>query len=70
MSTAPESNRWVVLVIVCLAQFMVVLDATVVNVAFIAAALLVAVGAVLLMVLVRKRDVEGINPEAAAVPGV
>jgi len=27
------SNRWVVLVIVCLAQFMVVLDATVVNVA-------------------------------------
>ena len=28
-----ESNRWVVLVIVCLAQFMVVLDATVVNVA-------------------------------------
>ena len=28
-----ESNRWLVLVIVCLAQFMVVLDATVVNVA-------------------------------------
>src|SRR4029077_295577 len=28
-----ESNRWVVLVLVCLAQFMVVLDATVVNVA-------------------------------------
>ena len=28
-----ESNRWTVLVIVCLAQFMVVLDATVVNVA-------------------------------------
>ncbi len=40
------------------------------NVAFIAAALLVAVGAVLLVALVRKRDVEGINPEAAAVPGV
>jgi predicted MFS family arabinose efflux permease len=32
MSSAP-SNRWLVLVIVCLAQFMVVLDATVVNVA-------------------------------------
>ncbi len=28
-----ESNRWLVLVIVCLAQFMVILDATVVNVA-------------------------------------
>ena len=40
------------------------------QVAFVAAALLVAVGAVLLMVLVRKQDVEGINPEAAAVPGV
>jgi EmrB/QacA subfamily drug resistance transporter len=41
MSTAPaapaqagtETNRWVVLVLVCLAQFMVVLDATIVNVA-------------------------------------
>jgi EmrB/QacA subfamily drug resistance transporter len=30
---AGESSRWLVLVIVCLAQFMVVLDATVVNVA-------------------------------------
>ena len=39
------------------------------QVAFVAAALLVAVGAVLLMVLVRKKDVEGINPEAAPVPG-
>lgn len=28
-----ETNRWVVLVLVCLAQFMVVLDATIVNVA-------------------------------------
>jgi EmrB/QacA subfamily drug resistance transporter len=28
-----ETNRWLVLVIVCLAQFMVVLDATVVNIA-------------------------------------
>ena len=41
MSSAPaapvqgrtETNRWVVLVLVCLAQFMVVLDATIVNVA-------------------------------------
>jgi EmrB/QacA subfamily drug resistance transporter len=32
-SPAPTSNRWLVLVIACLAQFMVVLDATVVNVA-------------------------------------
>jgi EmrB/QacA subfamily drug resistance transporter len=30
---AGETNRWLVLVIVCLAQFMVILDATVVNVA-------------------------------------
>jgi EmrB/QacA subfamily drug resistance transporter len=30
---ASETNRWVVLVIACLAQFMVVLDATIVNVA-------------------------------------
>jgi MFS family permease len=30
---AGETNRWVVLVIVCLAQFMVILDATIVNVA-------------------------------------
>ena len=28
-----EPNRWLVLVLVCLAQFMVVLDATIVNVA-------------------------------------
>ena len=36
MSTAPPlrvPNRWLVLVLVCIAQFMVVLDATVVNVA-------------------------------------
>jgi EmrB/QacA subfamily drug resistance transporter len=32
-SASPTSNRWLVLVIACLAQFMVVLDATVVNVA-------------------------------------
>ena len=31
--TNRESNKWVVLVLVCLAQFMVVLDATIVNVA-------------------------------------
>lgn len=31
--TRAETNRWLVLVIVCLAQFMVVLDATIVNVA-------------------------------------
>src|SRR5579863_10265591 len=30
---SPPSNRWLILVIACLAQFMVVLDATVVNVA-------------------------------------
>ena len=30
--TAPD-RRWLVLVLVCIAQFMVVLDATVVNVA-------------------------------------
>src|SRR5262249_11165900 len=29
----PGTNRWIVLVIACLAQFMVVLDATIVNVA-------------------------------------
>jgi EmrB/QacA subfamily drug resistance transporter len=29
----PDTNRWLVLVLVCIAQFMVVLDATVVNVA-------------------------------------
>src|SRR5215210_315209 len=32
MSTS-ETNKWVVLVLVCLAQFMVILDATIVNVA-------------------------------------
>ena len=30
---SPPTNRWLVLVIACLAQFMVVLDATIVNVA-------------------------------------
>src|SRR5919112_482270 len=30
---AHETNRWIVLVLVCLAQFMVILDATIVNVA-------------------------------------
>ena len=33
MSSRTETNRWLVLVVVCLAQFMVVLDATIVNVA-------------------------------------
>src|ERR1700754_328135 len=33
MSRAREENRWVTLVLVCLAQFMVILDATIVNVA-------------------------------------
>ena len=32
-SPRPASNKWLVLVLVCIAQFMVVLDATVVNVA-------------------------------------
>jgi EmrB/QacA subfamily drug resistance transporter len=32
-SDSPPTNRWLVLVIACLAQFMVVLDATIVNVA-------------------------------------
>src|SRR3954471_5945082 len=32
-ASASPTNRWLVLVIVCLAQFMVVLDATIVNVA-------------------------------------
>jgi EmrB/QacA subfamily drug resistance transporter len=31
--TRSETNRWLVLVVVCLAQFMVILDATIVNVA-------------------------------------
>ena len=30
---SPPANRWIILVIVCVAQFMVVLDATIVNVA-------------------------------------
>src|SRR5579872_7207532 len=33
MSARTSSNPWVVLVLICLAQFMVVLDATIVNVA-------------------------------------
>jgi EmrB/QacA subfamily drug resistance transporter len=33
MPSRVETNRWIVLVVVCLAQFMVVLDATIVNVA-------------------------------------
>jgi EmrB/QacA subfamily drug resistance transporter len=33
MTTPPPTNRWLILVIACLAQFMVVLDATIVNVA-------------------------------------
>jgi MFS family permease len=39
------------------------------QVAFTAAAILVAFGAVLLMLAVRKRDVANIDPEAAPVPG-
>ena len=39
------------------------------NVAFTAAAILVALSAALLMVLVRREDVAGINPEAAPLPG-
>src|ERR1700749_561314 len=31
--SARETNKWVVLVLICLAQFMVILDATIVNVA-------------------------------------
>ncbi len=33
MTRRPTSNPWIVLVLVCLAQFMVILDATIVNVA-------------------------------------
>jgi MFS family permease len=33
MTDRNQTNRWLVLVIVCVAQFMVVLDATIVNVA-------------------------------------
>ncbi len=33
MTDRTNTNRWLVLVIVCVAQFMVVLDATIVNVA-------------------------------------
>ena len=32
-SPAPSVNKWLILVVVCLAQFVVVLDATIVNVA-------------------------------------
>ena len=39
------------------------------NVAFTVAAILVAVSAVLLMLLVRKEDVAGVDPEAAPLPG-
>jgi EmrB/QacA subfamily drug resistance transporter len=39
------------------------------QVAFTAAAILVAFGAVLLMLLVRKEDVANVNPDAAPVPG-
>jgi hypothetical protein len=39
------------------------------QVAFTAAAILVASGAVLLMLLVRKSDVANVNPDAAPVPG-
>jgi predicted MFS family arabinose efflux permease len=38
------------------------------QVAFTAAAILVAFGAVLLMLVVRKRDVAGVNPDAAPLP--
>ena len=38
------------------------------QVAFTWAAILVAFGAVLLLLLIRKRDIEGIDPEAAPVP--
>ena len=39
------------------------------NVAFTVAAILVAVSAVLLMLLVRKEDVAGVDPDAAPLPG-
>jgi EmrB/QacA subfamily drug resistance transporter len=39
------------------------------NTAFFAAAILVAIGALLLLALVRRDDVAGVNPEAAPVPG-
>jgi len=40
------------------------------NVAFVAAAVLVAAGALVLLLVVRKSDVANVNPEAAPVPGV
>jgi hypothetical protein len=39
------------------------------QVAFTAAAILVAFGAVLLMLAVRKRDVANVDPDAMPVPG-
>jgi len=40
------------------------------NVAFLAGAVLVAAGALVLLLVVRKSDVANVNPEAAPVPGV
>jgi MFS family permease len=40
------------------------------NVAFLAGAILIAAGAILLLLVVRKRDVANVNPEVAPVPGV
>jgi hypothetical protein len=63
-----EPNRWLVLVLVCISQFMVVLDATIVNyhVAFaVGAAMLFGVLLVLAMTI-RARDVEQIDHGGSA----
>jgi hypothetical protein len=77
--TEREHNRWVTLVLVCFAQFMVSYLAGLghqpgpqdkaaglvegFQVAFTSAAILVTVGAILLALLLRSRDIANVNPE-------
>ena len=54
-------NPWLVLVLVCMAQFMVVLDATIVNVALLGVALFA------LLFLLRREDVIAVGEGEAAI---
>ena len=75
MTDRTQTNRWLVLVIVCVAQFMVVLDATIAEktsaqvdgykLAFTAGAFLMLAAGAVVLGLIRRTDVATIDAEEA-----
>lgn len=66
--TARDTNPWLVLCLVCIAQFMVVLDATIVNVtgfhgAFLGGAVFFVAGIAVMLTLLKHEDVAQVDTD-------